>query len=156
MIGKSLIEHVVVSVRWCSHELHAAVSELVDGLTDIIGGHGNVAAICTALIASLQFRGISSKGRHAWYFPTTQEYTNLLQTVGFRVESVELIPRPTPLPKGMASWLDTFASPFFHGLDPDLKDAIFDNTLNLLAHSLSDGQGNWTADYVRIRVVAHA
>ena len=120
------------------------------------GGHGNVAAICTALIASLQFRGISSKGRHPWYFPTTQEYTHLLQTVGFRVDSVELIPRPTPLPKGMASWLDTFASPFFHGLDPDLKDAIFDNALNLLAHSLSDGQGNWTADYVRIRVVAHA
>ncbi|MDK9686870.1 MULTISPECIES: methyltransferase domain-containing protein [unclassified Halomonas] len=119
------------------------------------GGHGNVAAICTALIASLQFRGISSKGRHPWYFPTTQEYTNLLQTVGFRVDSVELIPRPTPLPTGMASWLDTFASPFFHGLEEDLKDAIFDNTLNLLAHSLSDGHGNWTADYVRIRVVAH-
>jgi len=119
------------------------------------GGHGNVAAICTALIASLQFRGISSKGRHPWYFPTTKEYGNLLQTVGFRVDSIELIPRPTPLPNGMASWLETFASPFFHGLEDDLKDAIFDNTLNLLAHSLSDGQGNWTADYVRIRVVAH-
>jgi hypothetical protein len=72
------------------------------------------------------------------------------------VDSIELIPRPTPLPNGMASWLETFASPFFHGLEDDLKDAIFDNTLNLLAHSLSDGQGNWTADYVRIRVVAHA
>lgn len=56
------------------------------------GGHGNVAAICTALIASLQFRGISSKGRHPWYFPTTKEYGNLLQTVGFRVDSIELIP----------------------------------------------------------------
>ena len=40
------------------------------------GGHGNVAAICTALIASLQFRGISSKGpsplvfsHHAGVYP---------------------------------------------------------------------------------------
>lgn len=119
------------------------------------GGHGNVAAICTALIASLQFRGISSKGRHPWYFPTTQEYTNLLQTVGFHIDSIELIPRPAPLPNGMGNWLDTYASPFFHGLEDDLKEAIFDNTINLLAHSLSDGHGNWTADYVRLRVVAH-
>ncbi|WP_249975850.1 class I SAM-dependent methyltransferase [Vreelandella olivaria] len=120
------------------------------------GGHGNVAAICTALIASLQFRGISSRGRHPWYFPTTQEYSHLLQTVGFRVESIELIPRPTPLPTGMAGWLETFASPFLHGLDEDLKVAVVDNTMSLLAHSLSDGQGNWTADYVRLRVSARA
>jgi len=119
------------------------------------GGHGNVAAICTALIASLQFRGISSHGRHPWYFPTTQEYAHLLQTVGFHVDSIELIPRPTPLPTGMAGWLKTFASPFLHNLDEDLQEAIIDNTMSLLAHSLNDGQGNWTADYVRLRVSAH-
>ncbi|AVI64085.1 class I SAM-dependent methyltransferase [Halomonas sp. GFAJ-1] len=119
------------------------------------GGHGNVAAICTALIASLQFRGISSHGRHPWYFPTTQEYAHLLQTVGFHVDSIELIPRPTPLPTGMAGWLRTFANPFLHNLDQDLQEAIIDNTMNLLSHSLNDGQGNWTADYVRLRVSAH-
>lgn len=119
------------------------------------GGHGNVAAICTALIASLQFRGISSHGRHPWYFPTTQEYAHLLQTVGFHVNSIELIPRPTPLPTGMAGWLRTFANPFLHNLDQDLQEAIIDNTMNLLSHSLNDGQGNWTADYVRLRVSAH-
>ncbi len=119
------------------------------------GGHGNVAAICTALIASLQFRGISSRGRHPWYFPTPEEYTNLLQTAGFHVDSIELIPRPTPLPTGIAGWLETFASPFLHGLEEDLQAAIIDNTINLLSHSLSDGQGNWTADYVRLRVSAH-
>ncbi|WP_030073474.1 class I SAM-dependent methyltransferase [Halomonas alkaliantarctica] len=119
------------------------------------GGHGNVAAICTALIASLQFRGISSHGRHPWYFPTTEEYAHLLQTVGFQVDTIELIPRPTPLPTGVAGWLETFASPFLHGLDEDLRNAIIDNTIQLLAHSLSDGQGNWTADYVRLRVSAH-
>ncbi|UYF98901.1 class I SAM-dependent methyltransferase [Halomonas sp. GD1P12] len=119
------------------------------------GGHGNVAAICTALIASLQFRGISAKHRHPWYFPTVEEYTHLLETVGFKVDSIELIARPTKLPTGMANWLDTFASPFFHGLDDDIKETVMDNTLNLLSHSLSDGQGHWSADYVRLRVTAH-
>lgn len=119
------------------------------------GGHGNVAAICTALIAALQFRGISAQGRHPWYFPTPREYTHLLQTVGFRVDSIALIPHPTPLPKGMASWLRAFATPFLHNLDEDLQEAILDNTMSLLAHSLHDGHGNWTADYVHLRVVAH-
>ncbi|WP_447553594.1 class I SAM-dependent methyltransferase [Vreelandella sp. EE22] len=119
------------------------------------GGHGNVAAICTALIASLQFRGISARGRHPWYFPTTSEYAHLLETAGFQVDSIELIARPTPLPTGMANWLDTFAKPFLHGLDEDMKETVVDNTLNLLSHSLSDGQGHWSADYVRLRVVAH-
>lgn len=119
------------------------------------GGHGNVAAICTALIASLQFRGIGADDRHPWFFPSTEEYAQLLQTSGFHVDSIELIPRPTPLPTGIAGWLETFASPFLHGLDEDLRNSIIDNTINLLAHSLRDSHGNWTADYVRLRVSAH-
>ena len=120
------------------------------------GGHGNVAAICTALIAALQFRGISARGRHPWYFPTTHEYGHRLETVGFKVESIELIPRPTPLPTGMTGWLETFASPFLHGLDEDVRETVLENTLTLLGHSLRDAQGNWTADYVRLRVSARA
>lgn len=120
------------------------------------GGHGNVAAICTALTAALQFRGISVRGRHPWYFPTTTEYSQLLETVGFKVESIELIPRPTQLPTGMMGWLETFASPFLHGLDEDVREAVLENTLTLLGHSLRDEHGSWTADYVRLRVAARA
>nr|WP_163504020.1 class I SAM-dependent methyltransferase [Halomonas socia] len=118
------------------------------------GGHGNVAAICTALLASLQFRGISARGRHPWYFPTADEYRRLLETAGFRVEEIALIPRPTPLPTGMAGWLETFANPFLHGLDDDVREAVLDNTQALLSHSLRDGNGHWSADYVRLRVRA--
>lgn len=119
------------------------------------GGHGNVAAICTAFIAALHFRGISIRGRHPWYFPTVEEYTHLLQTVGFKVDSIELIPRPTPLPTGINGWLDTFARPFLHNLDEDLQEAIVENVITLLSHSLRDSYGNWSADYVRLRVSAH-
>ncbi|KPQ24745.1 MAG: ArsR family transcriptional regulator [Halomonas sp. HL-48] len=119
------------------------------------GGHGNVAAICTALIGALQFRGISARGRHPWYFPTADDYRHLLETAGFKVDSIELIPRPTPLPTGMSGWIDTFATPFLHGLEEDLRNSVIDNTQMLLSHSLRDSQGNWTADYVRLRVCAH-
>lgn len=119
------------------------------------GGHGNVAAICTALLAALQARGISGKARFPWYFPAPEEYAEAMQTAGFTVDSIELIPRPTRLPTGMAGWLETFANPFLHGLDEEIREAVLNDALALLAPSLRDSHGNWTADYVRLRVNAH-
>ena len=119
------------------------------------GGHGNVAAICTAMLAALQARGISGKARFPWFFPTPEEYRESLEAAGFKVESIELIPRPTRLSTGMAGWLATFANPFLHGLDEELREAILDDAESLLTPSLRDSHGNWTADYVRLRVKAH-
>lgn len=119
------------------------------------GGHGNVAAICTALLAALHVRGISGKARFPWYFPTIEEYRSCLEAAGFTVETIELIPRPTPLPTGMAGWLATFANPFLHGLEDDVHEAVLDDALAWLTPSLCDSHGNWTADYVRLRFKAH-
>ncbi len=119
------------------------------------GGHGNVAAICTALLAALQARGISGKARFPWYFPTPEEYRLTLEAADFRVDAIELIPRPTPLPNGMVGWLTTFASPFLHGLEEEVREAVLNDAVSLLTYSLCDSRGNWTADYVRLRVVAH-
>ena len=41
-------------------------------------------------------------------FFNTAEYRALLESHGFLVEEITLIPRPTPLPSGMADWLQTF------------------------------------------------
>ncbi|MFY0990769.1 class I SAM-dependent methyltransferase [Halomonas sp. C05BenzN] len=119
------------------------------------GGHGNVAAICTALMAALHVRGISGKARFPWYFPTAEEYRDCLEAAGFTVDTIELIPRPTPLPTGMAGWLATFANPFLHGLDDEVREAVLEDALAWLAPSLCDSHGNWTADYVRLRLAAH-
>ncbi|MFC3282496.1 class I SAM-dependent methyltransferase [Litchfieldella rifensis] len=118
------------------------------------GGHGNVAAICTALLAALHIRGIDGVQRFPWFFPAPDEYRTLLEAQGFRVESIELIPRPTPLPTGMAGWLATFANPFLYGLPDDTRQAVLDDTVEWLATSLRDSRGNWSADYVRLRFKA--
>lgn len=80
------------------------------------GGHGNVAAITVALMTVLARRGIDGRAALPWYFPTPDGYAAKLQAHGFVVDRIELIPRPTPLPTGMAGWLDTFAEPFFSRL----------------------------------------
>jgi SAM-dependent methyltransferase len=118
------------------------------------GGHGNVAAICTGLIAALNAHGIDGASRFPWFFPTSGEYSDRLAEHGFEIVSMQLIPRPTPLPTGMRGWLDTFANPFFVGLTSDERAMIVGEVENLLAPSLCDRSGAWTADYVRLRFAA--
>jgi SAM-dependent methyltransferase len=120
------------------------------------GGHTNVAAICTGLLAGLQLTGYPVPDRLPWFFPTEAEFRNLLVTSGFDVESIVLFPRPTPLPTDLRGWLDTFAGPFVAGLDAGDRESVFDHATALLAPSLRDAAGRWTADYVRLRFSARA
>ena len=118
-----------------------------------LGGHGNVAAIYTALLAVFARRGVDL-APHLLFFPTADEYQSLLQDHGFRVESIALIPRPTPLPTGMRGWLNTFASGFLAMLPPPERAAAVEETEQLLRPTLCDARDQWTADYVRLRFAA--
>jgi trans-aconitate methyltransferase len=119
-----------------------------------MGAQGNVAAISTAILAVLRAHGIDGEARWPWYFPTPAEYAERLETRGFVVLRMELIPRPTPLPTGMRGWLDTFANPFLAEVDDDERDTILEEVTSLLAPSLRGRAGAWTADYVRLRFAA--
>jgi trans-aconitate methyltransferase len=117
-----------------------------------MGGHGNVAAIATALRAVLHTHGLPSA--FAWFFPTAEEYAALLQAHRFTVESIALIPRPTLLPTGMAGWLATFAGPFMGGVPRADHATMLREVEALLAPALRDTSGRWFGDYVRLRFVA--
>lgn len=116
-----------------------------------MGGQGNVAAITVALMAVLARRGIDGAALRPWYFPSVAEYRERLQTAGFAVETIELIPRPTPLPTGMRGWLDTFAENFVRPLAAADRAAALDETTELLRPVMCDAAGRWTADYMRLR-----
>lgn len=118
------------------------------------GGHGNVAAITVALLAVLARRGIDGAAVHPWFFPTTDAYRRRLERLGFEVVTIDLIPRPTPLPTDMEGWLETMAGPFFAAVDQSERADALAETIELLKPCLCDEQGAWTADYVRLRFVA--
>lgn len=77
------------------------------------GGHGCVQKIRTALVQALERRGVDGEARVPWYFPTPGDYATRLERAGFRVDSIALIPRPTPLPGDIVDWLETFALNLF-------------------------------------------
>jgi trans-aconitate methyltransferase len=118
------------------------------------GGHGNVAAIQTALLRALSERGIDGRAHHPWYFPTDDDYRSELEAEGLEVETIALIPRPTPLPTSMGDWLEIFAGPFMAELPEDERPGFLAEVCEMLRPALCDSRGRWTADYVRLRFAA--
>lgn len=119
------------------------------------GGAGNVAAIESALIGALNNRGVDGHAANPWYFPTPEQYTGLLRSLGFEVRSAELIPRLTPLPITMQEWLEILARPFFDALPEAEHESLKDEVADATRAELMDGEGHWSADYVRLRFAAH-
>ncbi len=119
------------------------------------GGHGCVAAVSVALFAALEKYGVEDPlAIHPWYFPSVDEYRKRLERRGFHVDYIELIPRPTPLPTGMRPWLETFAIPFTKSVPESRRAAFLDEVTERLRPVLCDSEGQWTADYMRLRFSA--
>jgi trans-aconitate methyltransferase len=118
------------------------------------GGAGNVAQICDALAAALDRRGHDGRAALPWYFPTPEEYGAKLNAAGFQVDKIEHFPRPTPLPGDIDGWLETFAGDVLGVVPAADHQAIIDDIREDLRPRLADADGNWTADYVRLRFKA--
>ena len=118
------------------------------------GGQGNIAAIRVALLAVLTPRGISPERIESNRFFSPAEYRARLQSHGFLVDEISLTPRPTPLPSGMAGWLETFRSSMLALLPAAERPDAIEQIVALLKPVLCDQEGNWVADYVRLRFLA--
>jgi trans-aconitate methyltransferase len=118
------------------------------------GGAGNTATIVRALDRALLRRGIDPQAVNPWYFPTVEAYRNTLEAQGFIVSTLALIPRPTPLLGSLGGWLETFAQSFMAPLPMAERHAFIAEVVSLCRPTLCDVQGQWTADYVRLRFSA--
>jgi trans-aconitate methyltransferase len=118
------------------------------------GGKGNVRTIEEALIKTVESLHADGRSLSPWYYPAPDEYQAILEKHGFQVETIALIPRPTPLPNGMKGWLKTFAGPFLAPFDESCHEHLLDEAEKLMKPILCDKEGNWHADYVRLRISA--
>jgi trans-aconitate methyltransferase len=120
-----------------------------------MGGHGNIAAIQVAMRAVLARHGYGDREDGVNYYPAADVYARRLRSHGFQVQRIALIPRPTPLTDGgMEGWLRTFRRGVLDGLPESLRETVVRESAALLAHALRDEDGNWVADYVRLRFIA--
>ena len=120
-----------------------------------LGGQGNIEAI----IEAVRWARRGNQGPQlgdTFFFPSDAEYASMLESHGFDVEQADLFERPTPLDggeEGLRLWLDTFAGGLLDGLSSEARAEVVDRVENRLRPRLHRA-GRWTADYVRLRVVA--
>ena len=118
------------------------------------GGEGCVAKVRAALSVALARRGLDAAAYEPWFFPGVENYGARLARVGFNVRSIALIARPTPLPTGIAGWLQTFAQSHLAAVSGGERAQLIAEVSALLEPQLLGPQG-WSADYVRLRFAAH-
>lgn len=123
------------------------------------GGHGNIAAICTALFETLKQLGYPECDRwNPWYFPSISDYTSRLEQHGFEVTQAVLFDRPTRLEAGTAglrNWLQMFANGILAHVPVQTHARIMQQVETQLEPVLFQ-DGAWTADYRRLRILATA
>jgi trans-aconitate 2-methyltransferase len=118
------------------------------------GGHGNISNITDA-IQTVLLAKIGRQVSHGWYYPSMGEYATVLESCGLEVQQAWLFDRDTPLAgdAGMRNWLTMFAERMLAGLtETEKEEALTEIEMYLRESNYSNGQ--WYADYRRIRVVA--
>ncbi|KAJ3129452.1 hypothetical protein HK100_008599 [Physocladia obscura] len=150
------------------HWMKADPSKVASGIRSILkpagkgrfvaefGGFLNCASVHACLINALSRRGHDGKSLSPWYFPSPDEYRDILDKNGFTEIKIQYIPRPTILPaSGLKGWLDTFAMSFMDALDSDEeREAVKREIVEELRPVLCDFRGNWTLEYWRLRIEA--
>lgn len=118
------------------------------------GGKRNVQRLLDAARTALETRGYAFQ--NPWYFPSTGEYSTLLEHHGFEVRAAWHFDRLTLLDEGedsMRDWIEMFG---FAVLAPAPKPewpAIIREIENSLRPQLYR-DGRWRLDYVRLRITA--
>ncbi|SJL84223.1 class I SAM-dependent methyltransferase [Vibrio palustris] len=115
------------------------------------GGAGNIQALTTAMKEVVAANPEMGDFRNPWYFPTAEEYQKQLEAHGFKVHSIELFARPTPLKSGVEAWLKIFANHIISGMPPALEETFLRETAQRVEPQLYSAEQGWVADYVRLR-----
>ena len=119
-----------------------------------MGGKGNIAGIESALRKVLQEHVLGHLRTEINFYPTAEEYRALLENQGFKVTAINHFSRPTPLPKDMKAWLNTFRKSVIESVPENLRGVVLEEVQEALRPTHCDAQGRWTADYVRLRFAA--
>lgn len=121
-----------------------------------LGGKGNVQTILSALektLAAYPELLSNPPNLNPWYFPSLRDYVEQLEQAGLDVVYAHLFDRPTPLGEaGLAGWLNMFSQRWFAELSAEAWETIV-KAVEGEASSLYQ-QGEWVADYRRLRIVA--
>lgn len=118
-----------------------------------MGGHGNIAALRSGIREELCARGYPVPSEDPQWYPAVEEFVRLYACAGFTQINVQLIPRPTTLPTGVAGWVKTFRRGWLDvaQVPEEAVEEVAEAIEARLRPALQQADGSWIADYVRLR-----
>ena len=117
------------------------------------GGEGNAHHLVDAMKRVFDMHPEWGAFENPWYFPSIEEYSALLRSARFTIDSIERIPRPTPI-DGIVHWLDVFANGITKELSPEQFTVFKQECQEIARPTLYNEKDGWMVDYVRLRVKA--
>jgi trans-aconitate methyltransferase len=122
------------------------------------GGKKNIRAMQEAFDLALVELGAAKPGEvQPWYYPSVSEYSSLAEKNGFEVRLITLFDRPTELADGaagMRNWIFMFGTEYLARVGEARREQFLGRVEEILRPKLfRDGQ--WWADYRRLRLVAY-
>ncbi|NLV82875.1 MAG: class I SAM-dependent methyltransferase [Synergistaceae bacterium] len=118
------------------------------------GGEGCIRIIREGLKLALIKRGLDYKARNPWKYPELGTFSDILENQGFKINYIARINRPTPLPKGLKSWLEVFAKSHTKGFSEEDKRSFYKDVEKYCRPLLYTEEKGWFADHVRLRILA--
>jgi trans-aconitate methyltransferase len=123
-----------------------------------MGGKKNIRAMQDAFDAALVDLGMAKHGEvQPWYYPSVSEYSSLAEKNGFEVKFITLFDRPTGLADGaagMRNWIVMFGGDYLAKAGEKNREEFFRRVEVKLRPKLFR-EGQWWADYRRLRLVAY-
>jgi SAM-dependent methyltransferase len=120
------------------------------------GGRGNIGEIQRCANRAWETLGSGPLPPDPWFYPSIAEYSAMLEQYGLEVTFAVLFERPTPLDhgsEGLSRWCEIFGSHWLAPLTEPQRAAFVVRAADLARPRLfRDGQ--WVADYRRLRIVA--
>jgi SAM-dependent methyltransferase len=118
------------------------------------GGRGNCAQVIEALRTGLSEFAAENR-LPAWYYPSIAEYSTLLEREGLETVTALLFERPTKLDgsTGLRDWARMFAADAVSAVPEPRREEFF-RRVESIAEPVLFRQGDWFADYRRLRIVA--
>jgi trans-aconitate methyltransferase len=123
-----------------------------------LGGKGNIRNMQGVFDRALVELGAGYAGEvQPWYYPSVSEYASLAEKNGFEVRFITLFDRPTGLADGaagMRNWIAMFGADYLEKAGEARREEFLGRVEEILRPKLfRDGQ--WWADYRRLRLVAY-
>ncbi|HHH53737.1 MAG TPA: SAM-dependent methyltransferase, partial [Bacteroidetes bacterium] len=118
------------------------------------GGYGNIKFLTDAIEEVFNKYQEFGNFNNPWNFPKENDYKQLLENNGFKVEYIELIPRPTKI-DDISNLLDIFANGIISHLTNEQQVQFKQEVREILKPKIYSEKDGWVADYVRLRLKAY-